>query len=99
MRSVIYCDEKTHRKIYADRDKANKVFSTLDDDASVTGDLHYPVVAFVDRYSRENGVVLDVTTGHFTSDVINSTETDREVLNATVDLLALLITGNQMVLC
>lgn len=96
---VIYCDEKTHRKIYADRDKANKVFSTLDDDASVTGDLHYPVVAFVDRYSRENGVVLDVTTGHFTSDVINSTETDREVLNATVDLLALLITGNQMVLC
>ena len=96
---VIYCDEKTHRKIYADRDKANKVFSILDNDASSTGDVHYSVVAFVDRYSRENGVVLDVTTGHFTSDVINSTETDREVLNATVDLLALLITGNQMVLC
>lgn len=96
---VIYCDEKTHRKIYADRDKANKVFSTLVDNASSTGDVHYSVVAFVDRYSRQNGVVLDVTTGHFTSDVINSTETDREVLNATVDLLSLLITGNQMVLC
>ena len=96
---VIYCDEKTHRKIYADRDKANEVFSVLDSDVSVAGDLHYSVVAFVDHYSRQNGVVLDVTTGHFTSDVINSTETDREVLNATVDLLALLITGNQMVLC
>ena len=51
------------------------------------------------EYSRKTNSVLDVTTGEFTEDVINSTETDREVLNATVDLLSLLITGNQLVLC
>ena len=43
--------------------------------------------------------MLDLSTGEFNKDVINSTETDKEILKATIDLLSLLITGNQLVLC
>ena len=50
-------------------------------------------------YSISRGVVLDLSTGEFNKDVINSTETDKEILKATIDLLSLLITGNQLVLC
>ena len=42
--------------------------------------------------------VFDLTTGKFSDSVINSAETDKEILQATIDLLALLITGNQIVL-
>ena len=42
--------------------------------------------------------VFDLTTGDFSDSVINSAETDKEILQATIDLLALLITGNQIVL-
>lgn len=42
--------------------------------------------------------VFDVTTAQFSHDIINSTETDKEILKATIDLLSLLITGNQLIL-
>lgn len=44
------------------------------------------------------GTVFDVSTGVFSKDVINSAETDTEIIKAVIDLLALLITGNQLVL-
>lgn len=46
-----------------------------------------------------NHEVLDVSTGKFTKNIINSSETDKEILKAIIDLLALFITGNQMVIC
>lgn len=49
-------------------------------------------------YSISHNVVFNLGTAQFTKDVINSTQTDREILKATIDLLALLITGNQLVL-
>ena len=50
--------------------------------------------------SINNGVVLDVGNyGKFTTSVVNSAETDKEILKAVIDLLSLLITGNQMVIC
>lgn len=96
---IMYFDKKTHRTVSANRRQADKVVKLLDSDASDTGDRLVPLDWFVLEYSRKTNSVLDVTTGEFTEDVINSTETDREVLNATVDLLSLLITGNQLVLC
>ena len=48
-------------------------------------------------YSAISGQVFDVTTKEFTKDIINSSQTDEEVLTATIDLIGLLITGNQMV--
>lgn len=96
---IMYFDKKTHRTVSANRRQVDKVVKLLDSDASDTSDRLVPLDWFVMEYSRKTNSVLDVTTGEFTEDVINSTETDREVLNATVDLLSLLITGNQLVLC
>lgn len=42
--------------------------------------------------------VFDLSTKEYSTDVINSAKTDIEILTATVDLLKLLLTGNQMVL-
>lgn len=47
--------------------------------------------------SIATGLVFDVSTKEFSNSVINSTQTDEEILIATIDLIALLITGNQMV--
>lgn len=96
---IMYFDKKTHRTVSANRRQVDKVVKLLSSDASDTSDRLVPLDWFVMEYSRKTNSVLDVTTGEFTEDVINSTETDREVLNATVDLLSLLITGNQLVLC
>lgn len=49
------------------------------------------------RYSLETNQVFDVSTRLFTDTIINSTQTDEEILKATIDLISLLITGNQMV--
>lgn len=49
------------------------------------------------EYSIRTGLVFDVTKLRFTEDVINSFCTDEEVLTATIDLISLLIVGNQMV--
>lgn len=50
-------------------------------------------------YSIATHQVLDLSTGIFNNEVINSSEADKEILKATIDLLSLLITGNQLVLC
>lgn len=48
-------------------------------------------------YSIATSQVFDLSTFTFTEDVINSLQTDQEILTATVDLISLLIVGNQMV--
>lgn len=47
--------------------------------------------------SVDTGKVFDVTKFKFTEEVINSLQTDVEILIATIDLISLLIMGNQMV--
>lgn len=42
--------------------------------------------------------VFDLSAMDYNKDVINSTKTDIEILTATIDLLKLILTGNQMVL-
>ena len=48
--------------------------------------------------SNVTGMVFDVSIKEFSNNVINSTQTDEEILIATIDLIALLITGNQMLI-
>lgn len=48
--------------------------------------------------SVETNRTFDLSTYTFNNTVINSAETDKEILKATIDLLALLITGNQVVI-
>lgn len=49
-------------------------------------------------YSIFANEVFNLETGNFERDIINSAETDKEILKAVVDLLSLLITGNQLVM-
>ena len=53
---------------------------------------------FIITYSVIYGKVYDISTGTFSNDVVNSSETDVQVLRAVVDLMSLLITGNQLVI-
>ena len=48
-------------------------------------------------HSALTGKVFDVTKKEFSDDVINSYQTDSEIFTAVIDLLSLLISGNQMV--
>lgn len=57
------------------------------------------VYDFLISVSSKYNEVFDIASRTFTKDVINSAETDKEILKATIDLLGLLITGNQLVLC
>lgn len=50
------------------------------------------------EYSIRTGKVFDLSTKTFSSTVINSEQTDEEILKATIDLISLLIVGNQMVI-
>lgn len=53
---------------------------------------------FITEYSQMTESVFDVSTRGFSNTVINSFQTDEEILTATIDLISLLITGNQMLI-
>jgi chaperonin GroEL (HSP60 family) len=57
-------------------------------------DLHDLLISI----SAETGMVFDVSTKEFSNDIVNSAQTDEEILIATIDLISLLITGNQMLI-
>lgn len=48
-------------------------------------------------YSIMTNQVFDVSTFRYSTEVINSSQTDEEILTAAIDLISLLIVGNQMV--
>ena len=49
-------------------------------------------------YSILTSKVFDVSKFRYSDDVINSVQTDREILKATIDLMSFLVTGNQVVI-
>lgn len=53
---------------------------------------------FIIEKAVEQDKVFDLVKGEYSDSVINSTETDIQVLKATSDLIKLLITGNQLVI-
>ena len=57
----------------------------------------FTLIDVIIRYSILSHQVFDVSKKEFTKNVINSSQTDKEVLKATIDLISLLIVGNQMV--
>lgn len=59
------------------------------------GRVENPDDIIKESLSRDS--VYDLSTNEYTGKVINSMQTDREVLKATIDLIGLLIVGNQMV--
>ena len=75
-----------------DKFKDNKEVNT--DKLSVTIDLSKTLIS----YSVETNQVFDLSTKMFTSDIINSAQTDMEVLTAVIDLMSILFNGNQLVI-
>lgn len=60
--------------------------------------VRYPsLMAFIKEYSIEHDYVFDLRTQKFSKDIINSVDTDIQILNATIGLLSMLISGNQLV--
>lgn len=53
---------------------------------------------FIVLYSIMSGKVFDLGVKEFNNDVINSAQTDIEILKAVTDLISLLISGNQLVI-
>lgn len=49
------------------------------------------------EYSIANDTVFDVVNKCFSKSIVNSFQTDDEILTASVDLLSLMISGNQMI--
>ena len=50
------------------------------------------------EYSILSNKVLDITNFTYSDRVVNSCQTDEEILKATIDLIGILIVGNQMVI-
>ena len=49
-------------------------------------------------YALRTNEVFDISTFEYSDKVVNSAQTDDEILKATIDLITLLITGNQMLI-
>lgn len=94
------------------KEKFQKVFlnvPTIDNENAITAALWYvnhnledgksvDIKDFIVAYSVVTGTVFDFNSMDFTNDVINSTATDREIFKSAIDLIGLLITGNQLII-
>ena len=94
------------------KEKFQKVFlnvPTIDNENAITTALWYvnhnledgksvDIKDFIVAYSVVTGTVFDFNSMDFTNDVINSTATDREIFKSAIDLIGLLITGNQLII-
>ena len=94
------------------KEKFKKVFlnvPTIDNENAITAALWYvnhnledgksvDIKDFIVAYSVVTGTVFDFNSMDFTNDVINSTATDREIFKSAIDLIGLLITGNQLII-
>ena len=80
--NIKWDDELLNKSLRISRDDKENEFTLID---------------VIIRYSILSHQVFDVSKKEFTKNVINSSQTDKEVLKATIDLISLLIVGNQMV--
>lgn len=58
---------------------------------------NFSVYDFLVEFSIMHNVVYDVVDKTFSHSIVNSFQTDDEILTATVDLMSLMISGNQMI--
>lgn len=65
---------------------------------NATHNGNYTVHDVLIQYSLLTSQVLDISKFEYSTSVINSLQTDEEILKATIDLITLLIVGNQMVI-
>ena len=79
--------------------KSSLNFESLEDavnEASIGSE--FSIHDTLTNYSLLTSNVLDISKFRYTRNVINSLQTDEEILKATIDLITILIVGNQMVI-
>ena len=90
-------DDKEIHHLYEINEFFDKPVLELDKEDAIDENTYSMHDIIIDRSVR-TGKVFDVSTREFVSVVINSSKTDEEILIATIDLIGLLISGNQMVI-
>ena len=92
-------DKSVLFKYFSSIDDVNKCLEELQDSFGVEGEcFDVSIHDIIIQHSIDIGAVYDISERQFTDNVINSAQTDEEILKATIDLMSLLITGNQMVI-
>lgn len=80
-------------------DKFDKnVMDTIINEHQRKGDATISFFDVIIEYSLLTNQVYDVSSRSFSNKITNSAQTDEEILKATIDLISLLIVGNQMVI-
>ena len=84
---------------YLPSDKFDKnVMDTIINEHQRKGDATILFFDAIIEYSLLTNQVYDVSSRSFSNKITNSAQTDEEILKATIDLISLLIVGNQMVI-
>ena len=78
---------------FRDFENLNELCIEMKDNDTLTTSFHDLIIAYSIKYR----LVYDVSSKEFSDRIINSVQTDEEILKATIDLISILITGNQMV--
>ena len=71
-----------------------EIYDPIYDDMN---EVRFDVYDIVAGYAIYKDEVFDVTTKQYTDSVVNSVETDIEIMKSVSDLISILINGNQMV--
>lgn len=93
IKETVYSSEEEYQIGAAFYKAFRSVFSRVFDNANITDS---DLVSNIINTCVDTNSTYDITTGDYSKDIINSVKTDIEVLTATVDLLSILLTGNQM---
>ena len=80
-------------EIFTDKDMLIKAINNIRERKERVS-IHKVII----EYSVLIDSVFDVSKLKYTKDVINSSQTDEEILKATIDLISILIVGNQMLI-
>lgn len=79
------------------RDQRRKELFKTKETAESTPYTNFSLYDFLIEFSIMNDKVFDVVNKVFSRSIVNSFQTDDEILTASVDLLSLMISGNQMI--
>ena len=91
---IVFRDVFNH---VASRDQRRKELFKTKETAAPTPYTHFSLYDFLIEFSIMNDKVFDVVNKVFSRSIVNSFQTDDEILTASVDLLSLMISGNQMI--
>ena len=79
------------------RDQRRKELFKTKETAAPTPYTHFSLYDFLIEFSIMNDKVFDVVNKVFSRSIVNCFQTDDEISTASVDLLSLMISGNQMI--